>query len=131
MKAHGKHIKAVGYGSADLLNSAKNIENFLKTAVHSLGMRALGDAHVYEVEADIKKLGVEPFEDEGGVTGLIVLSTSHISIHTWPLRDFFVIDIYSCRDFETSTVLQLLESYFGEVNAKLTDLSESLIPPTR
>lgn len=31
-----------------------------------------------------------------GVTGIILLSESHISIHTWPEKKFAAIDIFSC-----------------------------------
>ena len=96
----GRHVKVLGRGDASLLGSAKSVEAMLRELVDLLGMRLLGAPHLYEVETEIAKLGVEPFEDEGGVTGICVLSTSHCSIHTWPLRPFFVMDVYSCRDFD-------------------------------
>jgi S-adenosylmethionine decarboxylase proenzyme len=34
--------------------------------------------------------------DPNGVTGIILLSTSHISIHTWPEINYASLDIYSC-----------------------------------
>jgi S-adenosylmethionine decarboxylase len=33
------------------------------------------------------------FSPNGGVSGVLVLAESHISIHTWPERDFAAIDI--------------------------------------
>jgi len=98
----------------------------LRQLVDLLGMRLLGAPHLYEVETEIAKLGVEPFEDEGGVTGVCVLSTSHCTIHTWPLRPFFVMDVYSCRDFESSDVETHLAQKLGAYDLQLTDLSFSL-----
>lgn len=92
-----------------------------------LGMRLLDKAHMYEVETEISKLGVEPFEDEGGVTGVCVLSTSHCSIHTWPLRPFFVMDVYSCRDFDDKAVEAFLTERLGAYDLQITDVSESLV----
>lgn len=131
MQAHGKHIKVVGYADPARLGSASNVNEFLHNIVNALGMRMLGEPQIHDVEVDIKKLNVEPFEDEGGVTGVAVLSTSHVSIHTWPVRDFFVLDIYSCRDFEPVSALQVIESHFGKLNVKLTDVSDSLEPPAK
>jgi S-adenosylmethionine decarboxylase len=98
----------------------------LRELIGLLGMRMLGEPHLYEVETEIAKLGVEPFEDEGGVTGVCVLSTSHCAIHTWPLRPYFVMDVYSCRDFEPSAVEQHLAERLGAYDVRVTDLSFAL-----
>ena len=31
-----------------------------------------------------------------GITGVIVLSESHMSVHSWPEIDYLAIDIFSC-----------------------------------
>jgi len=108
------------------MNDAKVVESMLVDLVDALGMRLLDRAHMYEVETEISKLGVEPFEDEGGVTGVCVLSTSHCSIHTWPLRPFFVMDVYSCRDFDPGDVERFLVSRLGAYDLQITDITQSL-----
>jgi len=108
------------------MGDAKVVETMLVDLIDVLGMRLLDKAHMYEVETEISKLGVEPFEDEGGVTGVCVLSTSHCSIHTWPLRPFFVMDVYSCRDFETEAVEKFLRERLGAYDLQVTDVSASL-----
>lgn len=123
---HGRHIKVLGRGSANLLGAAKTVESMLVDLIDVLGMRLLDKAHMYEVETEIAKLGVEPFEDEGGVTGVCVLSTSHCSIHTWPLRPFFVMDVYSCRDFEPAAVETFLKERLGAYDLQVTDVSAAL-----
>jgi S-adenosylmethionine/arginine decarboxylase-like enzyme len=124
--AHGRHIKVLGRGSASRMGDAKTVESMLIDLIDILGMRILDKAHMYEVETEIAKLGVEPFEDEGGVTGVCVLSTSHCSIHTWPLRSFFVMDVYSCRDFDPSAVEKHLTERVGAYDLQITDVSASL-----
>src|SRR3954463_2770248 len=111
--AHGRHIKVLGRGSPSRMGDVKTAENMLVDLIDGLGMRILGEPHMYEVETEIAKLGVEPFEDEGGVTGVCVLSTSHCAIHTWPLRPFFVMDVYSCRDFDAAQVEGHLAARLG------------------
>ena len=34
--------------------------------------------------------------DGGGVTGMIVLAESHMSIHTWPEKKYVTVDVYVC-----------------------------------
>jgi len=125
--AHGRHIKVLGRGDSSLLGDAKRVETMLRELIDILGMRILGEPHMYEVETEIAKLGVEPFEDEGGVTGVCVLSTSHCSIHTWPLRPFFVMDVYSCRDFDTRAVESHLGKLLGGYDLQITDVSHALV----
>jgi S-adenosylmethionine decarboxylase len=108
------------------LGDVASVEATLVELVELLGMRPLGEPHMYEVETEIAKLGVEPFEDEGGVTGVCVLSTSHCAIHTWPLRPFFVMDVYSCRDFDPAKVEEHLAQKLGAYDIQVTDLSFAL-----
>src|ERR1700733_2217122 len=122
----GRHVKVLGRGASSLLGSVQSIEAMLRELVELLGMRLLGAPQLYEVKTEIAKLGVEPFEDEGGVTGICVLSTSHCSIHTWPLRPFFVMDVYSCRDFEPARVEEHLAKSLGAFDLQLTDVSFAL-----
>lgn len=123
---HGRHIKVLGKAPADALRSVDGVKEFLQDLVYELGMRPLGDTHMYEVEEEIQKMGVEPFEDEGGVTGVCVLSTSHCALHTWPLREFFVMDIYSCRDFDPAVVGEFIATRLGAYKLKMTDVTFAL-----
>ena len=126
--SHGRHVKVVGKGAPELLREVQGVRRFLESMVERLGMRCLGEPHMYEVEEEIHKMHAEPFEDEGGTTGVVVLSTSHCAIHTWPLRSFFVMDVYSCRDFEVEVVERTLAECFGAHSMRVTDLSHALIP---
>ncbi len=123
---HGRHIKIVGKADPVALGDVARVREFLLGLVARLGMRALAAPQMHDVETDLKKMNVEPFEDEGGVTGVVVLSTSHCSIHTWPLRSFFVLDVYSCRDFETAEIEFYLYDCFASGPVRVTDLSDSL-----
>ncbi len=48
-------------------------------------------------EAEFTSVG-ETFHqfEPRGVTGVILLSESHFSIHTWPERNFAAVDIFTC-----------------------------------
>lgn len=39
-----------------------------------------------------------------GVTGVYLLSESHLSIHTWPERAYAAIDLFSCAEFNPKEV---------------------------
>lgn len=122
----GTQVKVLGRAPEEILADPARIEALLTSLVERLAMRLLGDPLLYEVPLEIEKLGAEPFEDEGGVTGIAVLSTSHISIHTWPLRGDFVMDVYSCRSFEPDEVRRALFCKLAAYAVQLTDLSYAL-----
>lgn len=52
------------------------------------------------VELGLKVLGTpqwHTFPGPGGVTGLALLSESHLAIHTFPEHGFAALNLYSCR----------------------------------
>jgi group I intron endonuclease len=64
-----------------------------------------------QVLADAEKTG--SFADDGGITGVCVISKSHIAIHCWPLRSFFSMDVFSCGDFDPEVALGLIRTSMG------------------
>jgi S-adenosylmethionine decarboxylase len=59
-------------------------------------------ALVAEVAADLRLQAVAPatwhaFPDAGGVTGVVVLSESHLTCHTFPESRFAAFNLYCCR----------------------------------
>lgn len=41
----------------------------------------------------------------GAITAVYMLTESHISIHTYPERNFVAMDLYSCKQYDTDDVL--------------------------
>ena len=52
------------------------------------------------------------FSPNGGVSGVLVLAESHISIHTWPERNFAAIDIFMCGDCNPHDSIPVLRRAF-------------------
>jgi S-adenosylmethionine/arginine decarboxylase-like enzyme len=55
------------------------------------------------------------FPGNEGLTGSINLATSHIAYHCWDEQRMLMLDVYSCRNFETEDVLDVVADYFGEL----------------
>jgi S-adenosylmethionine decarboxylase len=53
------------------------------------------------------------FSPNGGVSGVVVLAESHISIHTWPERDFAAVDIFMCGACDPTLSIPVLQRAFG------------------
>ena len=68
------------------------------------------------------------FGPDGGVSGVLVLAESHISIHTWPERDFAAIDIFMCGVCNPYHSLPVLKDVFAPKTITLSEQRRGLIP---
>ncbi len=67
------------------LRSPDRLKAVFERVLRELGLHAAGDA-VWRV-----------FPGEGGVTGLQLLTESHLACHTFPERGFAAFNLYCCR----------------------------------
>ena len=59
-------------------------------------------------EATILTEHFHTFSGAGGVTGVLLLAESHISIHTWPEHHFAAIDAFICGGMKLEKVKEIL-----------------------
>lgn len=62
-------------------------EGYLKTALQQAA-KLIG--------ATVLDSRFHTFGGEGGVTGVLLLAESHLSIHTWPEHGFAALDVFLC-----------------------------------
>lgn len=53
------------------------------------------------------------FEPNGGVSGVLVLAESHISIHTWPEASYAALDVFMCGDCDPHKAIPALQKAFN------------------
>ena len=63
----------------------------------------------------------------GGVSGVVVLAESHISIHTWPERDFAAVDIFMCGACDPHHSIPVLQAAFKPSRVSLDEQRRGLI----
>ena len=56
-----------------------------------------------------------------GVSGVVVISESHLSIHTWPERDFAAIDLFMCGACDPYRAIPVLKRAFKPSRIDLTE----------
>ncbi len=76
-------------------------------------------------EASLTKVGESFYQFEPkGVTGIILLAESHISIHTWPEHESAAVDIFCCGGKESAKkAYELLVKKFEPSNVKKHEVS--------
>jgi S-adenosylmethionine decarboxylase len=83
----GDHYLLNLYGcNPDKLNDEKLIKNLLHDAAYCANMTVL-NTMTYKFYPQ-------------GVTGVVMLAESHISIHTWPEEGKAAVDVYTCGSNE-------------------------------
>ena len=71
--------------------------------------------------ATILNVDLHHFQPNGGISGVAVLSESHISVHTWPERNFAALDIFMCGDCNPYMAIPVLEAAFKPGSVQLTE----------
>jgi S-adenosylmethionine decarboxylase len=51
--------------------------------------------------------------DKGGVSGVVIIAESHISIHTFVAQGYANMDIFSCKNFDAEKATKYLAEVFG------------------
>lgn len=94
--ARGQHLLADLDGIApERLSDPLTIESLLRQAAASAGATVL-QGHFHH------------FGPHLGVTGVLLLAESHLSIHTWPEAQFAALDIFLCGALQVEHALQTI-----------------------
>ena len=48
------------------------------------------------------------FGTDGGVTGVALLAQSHITVHTWPERNYAAFDVFMCGDCDADLAAEAI-----------------------
>ncbi len=116
-KVNGIHLFAEWYGcdfSVAALQSANSIREACLDATRVSGLVCVGDVfHQFEPQ---------------GVTGTVLLSESHLAIHTWPESGFVTLDVYVCNYLTNNTekaltLYNLLKNHFNPKRENMKRIS--------
>ena len=88
----------------DLLNNHNKIFELLNNLPDYIGMTKITQPYVFPYK------GVVP--DEYGITGVVIIAESHISIHTFPEKNYLFMDIFSCKSFNTEKTKEYILNFF-------------------
>jgi len=85
MKALGRHVLAELYGCEPvMLDNVKDVQDMMVRAALAAG-------------AEVREVAFHKFSPQG-VSGVVVISESHLAIHTWPELGYAAVDVFTCGD---------------------------------
>lgn len=100
MKALGRHIVAeMSLCDPDILTDLERVKEAMVKAAEV-------------ANAEVREVAFHRFIPHG-VSGVVVISESHLSIHTWPEIGYAAVDIYTCgAHTDPMKALQFLSTQF-------------------
>lgn len=102
----GTHLTIDGYGCTQCVAKDEYlIKKFLDEFPEKIGMTKILGPIVTFYDA--------PNMMDSGVTGVVIIAESHISVHTFPWKSFVSVDVFSCCPFDTGAATRLIMAYFG------------------
>ena len=106
----GKHLLLEYHDcDTDSINDVARVEQALLDAAESCGATIIKS--VFH--------GFNPI----GVSGVVVISESHLAIHTWPEHGFAAVDVFTCGDTVDPHVAHaLLKERFGAQKVKILEV---------
>jgi len=114
--AIGQHLLADLYGIAPaLLRDAPALAAVLRNAAEAAGAHLLA-SHFHS------------FGTDDGVTGVVLLAESHISIHTWPEFGFAAADIFMCGRSHPARALAVLVAALAPLRQEVSTAARGVRP---
>ena len=114
------HLLVDGHSSeSNLLKDADKIQDLLDQLPGLIDMVKISKPLVVEYTDGISKI-------DWGITGFVLIAESHISIHTFPERNYVNIDVFSCKEFDYTNVADKVAGAFRLVEYNVTVLERGI-----
>ena len=103
----GKHLLIDLWGGSHLDDI-----KYIKTTLEKI---------INECHATLLHIHLHRFTENGGVSGVALLAESHISIHTWPERDYAALDVFMCGEVSPAAAVPILRQAFQPTSLHVED----------
>lgn len=115
----GTHLMLDGYGCGrEQLEDLSLIYNFLSEYPAKIEMTKIMPPYVFRYDAR------NP--EDWGISGFVLIAESHISIHTFPEKNYLSLDIFSCKEFDSKRAISYVKKLFGVQKSEVKLLDRGL-----
>ncbi len=109
MRTEGSHIIMDASGcNPETLNNLEVLEQILKDAAE-------------KANATVLNVAFHHFTPQG-VSGVVVISESHFSIHTWPEYGYAALDFYTCGDADPELACKYVAEKIEAKSVQTTEI---------
>ncbi|HPZ81123.1 MAG TPA: S-adenosylmethionine decarboxylase [Candidatus Atribacteria bacterium] len=90
-----------------IIGDLNGVRQFLDQFPDEMGMTKVLPPYVFQYQSSSPQ--------DSGISGIVIIAESHISIHTFPARNYLSVDIFSCKAFDVDEAVHKVVSYFNLV----------------
>ena len=115
MHALGQHLLVeLRDCNKKLLNDIEKTSDFMVSAAKEARATVIG-AHFHEFSPH-------------GISGVVIIAESHLSIHTWPEYGYAAVDVFTCGDvLEPSVAANYLIQKFESTNPSVIEVRRGIL----
>lgn len=119
MNALGRHILVEAEGcDPTTLNDPGRVEAILVAAALQAG-------------AEVREVAFHRFSPQG-VSGVVVISESHLAIHTWPELGYAAVDVFTCGDrVDPWVAVNHITAHFKASRVETKEVARGVLNGTR
>jgi S-adenosylmethionine decarboxylase len=116
LQALGRHVLAEVYGCRfEVLNDIKKVQDIMVNAALEAG-------------AEVREVVFHKFSPQG-VSGVVVISESHLAIHTWPELGYAAVDVFTCGEkVNPWDACNYVAEKFGAAHVSASEIKRGYIP---
>lgn len=115
----GPHLMLDLYGCPkEKLADIDFVFNVLDTFPDKIKMTKIMPPYVFKYHGKVA--------EDWGVSGVVLIAESHISIHTFPDKEYAFIDIFSCKEFDTDYARAELLDLFSATHHEVAILNRGV-----
>lgn len=103
----GRHLLIDLHGGSSRLDDLDYIQAACEDAARATG-------------ATILDCRFHHFGEGFGVSGVVILAESHLSVHSWPERGFAAFDVFVCGDCDPNLAVPVLRERFAPSRVEVT-----------
>lgn len=117
METMGRHVIAELWECEfDKLNDVNFIERTFVEAALKAG-------------AEVREVVFHKFAPQG-VSGVVIISESHLTIHSFPEHGYASIDVYTCGDLDPTIAAKYIADALGSQTSEMTEIPRGMGPVT-
>jgi S-adenosylmethionine decarboxylase proenzyme len=97
----------------ELLNDLSYVRKVLIESADLVGAHVIGESfHKFSPQ---------------GVTGILSISESHLSVHTWPEYAYAAVDIFTCSDMDANKAADYIIQCFHSLDSSRIEVPRGII----